>query len=161
MGDISSDKSMEDILSSIKRIIAEEGEGAAARAVRRPRPAPLPIADADDDEDGGSILELDDFADREEPRAERAAEAPREEPVPAFAERKAETILSDRAAEATRGSLEALSRLVVRPETPGSDTLEGLVADMLRPMLRDWLDANLPKIVERMVQREIERIANR
>ena len=54
--------------------------------------------------------------------------------------------------------LDTLSKLVVKPEAPGSDTLEGLVREMLRPMLRDWLDQNLPSLVESMVAREIERI---
>ena len=67
-------------------------------------------------------------------------------------------ILSDSAAQATRGALDALSRLMVKPE-PGSDgTLEGLVRDMLRPMLREWLDANLPALVETLVAREIAKI---
>ena len=49
--------------------------------------------------------------------------------------------------------------MLVKPE-PGSDgTLEGLVRDMLRPMLRDWLDANLPELVETMVAREIAKIS--
>ena len=51
--------------------------------------------------------------------------------------------------------------MVVTPDVPGSDTLEGLVREMLKPMLRDWLDANLPRIVESMVSREIERITGR
>jgi cell pole-organizing protein PopZ len=38
-------------------------------------------------------------------------------------------------------------------------TLEGLVREMLRPMLRSWLDDNLPSLVERLVHVEIERIA--
>jgi cell pole-organizing protein PopZ len=40
-------------------------------------------------------------------------------------------------------------------------TLEDLVKEMLRPMLREWLDANLPSMVERLVKREIERIGRR
>jgi cell pole-organizing protein PopZ len=36
-----------------------------------------------------------------------------------------------------------------------------LVEDLLRPMLKDWLDQNLPASVERIVQREIERIRQR
>jgi hypothetical protein len=40
-------------------------------------------------------------------------------------------------------------------------TLEDLVKELLRPMLREWLDANLPGTVERMVKREIERIVRR
>jgi cell pole-organizing protein PopZ len=40
-------------------------------------------------------------------------------------------------------------------------TLEDLVRDMLRPMLKSWLDANLPDLVERMVRAEIERLSRR
>ena len=38
-------------------------------------------------------------------------------------------------------------------------TLEDLVQDMLRPMLKAWLDDNLPSMVERLVRAEIERVA--
>ncbi|RYG86913.1 MAG: DUF2497 domain-containing protein, partial [Alphaproteobacteria bacterium] len=81
-------------------------------------------------------------------------------PTPPEAAR-AEPILSERAAEATRGPLEALSRMVVKPDIAGSDTLEGLVRELLKPMLRDWLDANLPQVVESMVAKEISRITGR
>ena len=70
----------------------------------------------------------------------------------------AAALLSEQTTQATRGALDALSRLMVKPE-PGSDgTLEGLVRDMLRPMLREWLDANLPALVETLVAREIAKI---
>ena len=69
--------------------------------------------------------------------------------------------MSDQAARATSRSLEALSRVIVAPQSPAGETLEDLVRDMLRPMLRDWLDANLPEMVEAMVAREIARIAGR
>ena len=79
-----------------------------------------------------------------------------------------EAILSDRVVEATRGPLEALSRMVEKPETPepapavqGSQTIDALVREMLKPMLSDWLDANLPQIVEAMVAKEISRITGR
>jgi cell pole-organizing protein PopZ len=70
----------------------------------------------------------------------------------------AEKIISDEAAEASRARLASLSRLVIKPEVAGSDTLEGLVREMLKPMLRDWLDTNLPDLVEAMVAKEIARI---
>ena len=38
-------------------------------------------------------------------------------------------------------------------------TLEDLVKEMLRPMLKTWLDDNLPPLVERLVRVEIERVA--
>ena len=78
--------------------------------------------------------------------------------TPAIPVAQPDPILSSRAAEASRGSLDALSRMVVKPEVQGSDTLEAMVREMLRPMLRDWLDANLPAMVETMVSREIARI---
>jgi cell pole-organizing protein PopZ len=169
MGDISAEPSMEEILSSIKRIIAEEGDGAmaAARARRqaRPAPAPLPEPEQYDDEE---ILELSDQvateAEAEAAPEPQAAPEPRfapAEPAPvatAPAAAPASSLLSPRTAEATRGPLDALSRMVIKPEVAGSDTLEGMVREMIRPMLREWLDANLPLMVESMVAREISRI---
>ncbi|MFC7399900.1 DUF2497 domain-containing protein [Chelatococcus sp. GCM10030263] len=43
--------------------------------------------------------------------------------------------------------------------TPNGRSLEDLVRDMLRPMLKSWLDDNLPSLVERLVRQEIERVA--
>ncbi|MDR6116412.1 cell pole-organizing protein PopZ [Sphingomonas sp. SORGH_AS789] len=188
MGDISAEPSMEEILSSIKRIIAEEGE-APTRQRRPARPVPSPAVE----EDSPEVLELSDpmpLRMKVEAAAARAAEstlraelAPRPAPEPAAAKPEPvapapvpapaapvaaqngieaddgeEAIVSPRAAEASRGSLEALSRMMVKPEPSSDGTLEGLVRDMLRPMLRDWLDANLPEMVEAMVAREIARI---
>lgn len=41
----------------------------------------------------------------------------------------------------------------------GNITIEAMVRDMLRPMLKDWLDENLPAVVERMVEKEISRVS--
>jgi cell pole-organizing protein PopZ len=41
----------------------------------------------------------------------------------------------------------------------GSMTVEGMIREMLRPLLKDWLDENLPALVERMVEKEIARIS--
>ena len=71
-----------------------------------------------------------------------------------------EPILSNRAAAASLGSLETLSKLLVKPEPESEGTLEGLVREMLRPMLREWLDAHLPEMVETMVAREIAKITS-
>ena len=45
--------------------------------------------------------------------------------------------------------------------SPGGRTIEDHVLEMLRPMLREWLDNHLPQLVERLVQREINRITQR
>jgi cell pole-organizing protein PopZ len=163
MGDISTEPSMEEILSSIKRIIAEEGDAAVATRTRRGSrtgAAPSPRADVDE------VLELSEpVLDEAEPATELPVIA-QEKPMPMGTPTppepaQAKPILSERAAEATRGPLEALSRMVVKPEVTGSDTLEGLVRELLKPMLSEWLDANLPQVVESMVAKEISRITGR
>ncbi|MES2989747.1 MAG: DUF2497 domain-containing protein [Pseudomonadota bacterium] len=161
MGDISTEPSMEEILSSIKRIIAEEGDAAVSTRTRRggrTGQAVTPRADVDE------VLELSDPV-AEEPFGE-LPELTQEKPMPMGTPTppepaQAKPILSERTAEATRGPLEALSRMVVKPEIAGSDSLEGLVRELLKPMLSEWLDANLPQIVESMVAKEISRITGR
>ncbi len=201
MGDMSKEPSMEEILSSIKRIIAEEGDeasrGISARTSRRVRPveevtqrldieehgfeeeAPSPYVQAEE------ILELTDPLDLEEVAAEPAPEQPAPPPVsspapeapvmakpapkpaapvaaPAAESAQADTMLSVESEVATRHSLSALSAMVVKPQAEGGDnTLEALVRELLRPMMKDWLDANLPDLVEAMVAKEIARITGR
>ncbi|MFA5988747.1 MAG: DUF2497 domain-containing protein [Sphingomonas sp.] len=183
MGDISNEPSMEDILSSIKRIIAEEGDDTPPppRAKRVSRVAPV-RGSAEPD-----VLELNEAIDRDGAhdaaarpvsavssvhaiKAPEAVATPLVEPRPVVhastqdeprtiaAMMGAEPIVSHRAAEMSRDALDALSRLVVKPEPKTADSLEGLVREMLRPMLREWLDAKLPTMVETLVAREIERI---
>jgi hypothetical protein len=137
---------MEDILASIKKIIAEDATKslspprAASPVADRvtPQPDPIPVAatTAADDDD---ILELTESA------------PPMDE----------SELVSSQAEAASRTALDALSRMVVKPEVHGADTLEGLVREMLKPMLKDWLDANLPAIVERVVAQEVARISGR
>src|SRR5690242_861354 len=134
MGDISSEPSMEEILSSIKRIIAEEGDAAVTTRSRRgPRgvPAAKPAAHDVDHSDEDEILELSEPVTDEKPAPVAAAPietdpVPVAAAAPGVASKAVDPILSDRAAQASRGQLEALSRMVVKPEVAGSDTLEGL-----------------------------------
>jgi cell pole-organizing protein PopZ len=155
MGDVSAEPSMEDILSSIKRIIAEEGDDRPIRprrngAVRAVAPAPA----ADDEHgEGEEVLELSDPMPPTRPRATTTAPSSPPQPVA-----EAAAIVSDQTAQATRGALDALSRMLVKPEPASDGTLEGLVREMLRPMLREWLDTNLPGMVESLVAREIAKI---
>jgi len=134
MGDIQPDPSMEEILASIKRVIADDNRAAttvAARPARRiARPAPEPT-----DED---VLELDD------PVSDNVG------------------LLSDDAATASRDRLATLSALRQRNDLPPeASALEAVVRDMLRPMLKEWLDQRLPEIVEDLVSREVARITGR
>ena len=55
-----------------------------------------------------------------------------------------------------------LDRRDLAVDTSRSDTtLEGIVREMLKPILREWLDRNLPYLVERLVKREIDLMVNR
>lgn len=161
---------MEEILSSIKRIIAEESD----TPPRRPQPAPAEEPD---------VLELThEFGEPETMATFEPAEQPAEgldeisaEEAPALAiapvappaanetaRSRADALLSNATADATREALASLSRMVVKPEGAATgNTLEGLVRDLLRPMLKDWLDANLPGIVQATVDREVARITGR
>jgi uncharacterized protein len=167
---------MEDILSSIKRIIAEDSEAALSgpRVKRSVGLSPLSRPEpADDIAEQEEVLELTNPVAVEpdpEPEPEpvvlakkpQAAPAPapkaKVEPMPAEPK---PTLVSPTTAEASRSSLAALSAMIVKPDTAGSDTLEGLVREMLKPMLAEWLDAKLPEIVERQVAQEIARISAR
>lgn len=159
MGDMTKEPSMEEILSSIKRIIAEEGEEAVLAAPRRARaepkaaprtptePAPEPVLD--------EILELtDEIAEEPMPAPKAAATTP-------AAPDAADSILSVESEVAARHSLSTLSSMLVAPAAGQDNTLEGLVRAMLKPMLKEWLDARLPVLVEEMVAKEIARITGR
>ena len=127
---------MEDILASIKRVIAEDGRP-AARPARgsRPAEAPRPAPSEDD------VLELQD-------------------PVG-----EGDGLVSDDAATASRQSLAALAGLREHsPEIVSADddnALGAAVREMLKPLLKEWLDRNLPDMVEELVTREIARITGK
>lgn len=159
MGDMTKEPSMEEILSSIKRIIAEEGEEAVQAApLRRSRgekaaaQAPVP-APADPDE----VLELTDEIAEEPMPAPKAAPKATAVAAPA-APASDDSILSVESEVAARHSLSALSSMLVAPAAGQDNTLDGLVRAMLKPMLKEWLDARLPALVEDMVAKEIARI---
>lgn len=151
MGDMTKEPSMEEILSSIKRIIAEEGEEAVQAAPRRARADSPKIAPARPAVE--EVLELTDEVAEDE-----AMPAPKAAPKTAAAD---ETILSVESEVAARHSLSTLSSMLVTPRDGGDNTLEGLVRAMLKPMLKEWLDARLPALVEEMVAKEIARITGR
>jgi uncharacterized protein len=87
------------------------------------------------------------------PRFESALESERHS---ASAQDAAERLLSDRATAAVTTAFGSLAHTVLMQN---ARTLDDLVGDMLRPMLKSWLDDNLPTIVERLVRAEIERVS--
>ena len=74
---------------------------------------------------------------------------------------RADDILTEVARSATISSMAKLAgnMPVTRHREYGNITLEDLVREMLHPMLKDWLSENLPPMVERMVQKELEKLA--
>jgi cell pole-organizing protein PopZ len=66
------------------------------------------------------------------------------------------SLLSQRSDAAVSGSFSALAHTIL---AQNARTLEDLIAEMLRPMLKEWLDHNLPPLVERLVREEIERVS--
>jgi len=128
---------MEEILASIKRVIAEDGRDSSRRAASTTAPRPRRIARPEPTPED-DVLELDD----------PVSEGP--------------GLLSEDAAAASRERLASLSALRQRSEAPAeSGALEAVVREMLRPILKEWLDAHLPEIVEELVTREIARITGR
>jgi len=69
-------------------------------------------------------------------------------------------LVSGKAAKASKAALAALDSVRIDPGA-GANTMDGLVREMLKPMLKEWLDANLPELVERVVAREVARIIGR
>ena len=133
-------------------------------------------------EDAGDIAFAEEMADEPEPELEpepepmppppppplraeppRAAVAPTRAyeppPMPAFSMPEATAEAVPLLSDATEGFVSsAFNDLAMTVLNRNARTLEDLVQDMLRPMLKAWLDQNLPGMVERMVRAEIERV---
>ena len=105
---------------------------------------------------------------RQEPNFSRPAAvatlAPDEAPTMAVARSATDQLMSQDRAKASSALLKELVRAVTRANElslGGDPTLEALVREALTPLLRNWLDANLPAMVERMVRAEIDRVVAR
>jgi cell pole-organizing protein PopZ len=85
----------------------------------------------------------------------RAAEEPRRQPAPSYG-MSDRGILSSSTSAAVDSAFNALAQTVL---VQNARTLEDLVREMLRPLLKSWLDDNLPGMVERIVKAEIERVS--
>ncbi len=174
MGDMSREPSMEEILSSIRRVIARDDP--SLKAGGRPL-SPMSQADlralddldTDQTDDGDEdILELTEAempivpsADQQDDSTAMPAKA-----SPVVVDTPAPELVSPLSAAASRSSLDVLAAVLASGKddgtaavTPGGDvSVNALVEAALRPMLRQWLDANLPGIVEALVAKEIARI---
>lgn len=106
--------------------------------------------------DGGSDIVFSDQPPEPAPEPPvRAAAEPRRQYAPPMAQDHS-GILSQTTAHAVDSAFNSLANTVLGQN---ARTLEDLVKEMLRPMLKSWLDDNLPGLVERIVRAEIERVS--
>jgi cell pole-organizing protein PopZ len=145
--------SVEEILESIKKVIARDNRAGAAeeRRERVERGVIRPVAVREDAVNDDEVLDL---------AAEDALIEEEDAPVADG------PLLTEDAASSMRDSLTALAMLAEPPAAPqivrsGETSLEGLTRELLRPALAEWLDTNLPPLVERMVASEIARIVGK
>jgi cell pole-organizing protein PopZ len=141
--------SVEEILESIKKVIARDNRADAAqqRQRREPEPAPRPAVERPRVHEVLELTELDPAMDEPARGGESSLVAPD-------------------AVASMRDSLAALAVLAEPGASPqivrsGETSLEGLTRELLRPMLAEWLDEHLPSMVEAMVAAEIARIAGK
>jgi uncharacterized protein len=139
---------VEEILDSIKKVIARDNRvGAAEERRQREVDGVVETSSSEYEEDEDQdVLDLAEDAELVED-----SDAP---------------LLNEDVQLSMRESLAALALLSEPGAQPqivrsGETSLEGLVRDLLRPALADWLDKNLPPLVERMVASEIARIVGK
>jgi cell pole-organizing protein PopZ len=127
---------MEEILASIKKVIAEDKDARTAEASAEP-------VEQDNEDEGDDVLELNEEL------------APKADLGP--------PLLKDAAAAASRSAFDQLSTVAASvPAAPlQANPLEEMIREMLRPILKQWLDDHLPRLVDEHVRREISRITGR
>ncbi len=138
-----------------------------------PVPAPTPLPHAQFHKPLADDLEFAEAAPKPrapEPRAQeqrpqdqrqpepRTPEPVNQNPLPqaAWSEEPQTPIMSNATMSAVESAFNSLANTVL---SNNARTLEDLVKEMLRPMLKSWLDDNLPTLVERIVRQEIERVS--
>jgi cell pole-organizing protein PopZ len=171
---------MEEILASIRRIISEEDQPAdgggdvlelqpsaseppaVAPAAKAPEPEPAFKLDQHvERHDAPAASSNDDLMiveDEEEPEPEPAPPPKAAAPAPQPARTAIHTGDTLTSAPVATQAAGALGRLMGSMLVSTGGTLDDVVRELLKPMLKDWLDANLPAIVESEVAKEIERI---
>jgi cell pole-organizing protein PopZ len=180
------DPSMDDILASIRKIISDDEARAQVGGLRSAnsgeRPPVIPPSPPSSPRDDvlllTEIVEEPKPMSNEQPMPLRAIDPvnPAEMPqpstdAPAMGAAKGEVLVGDGVAGVASSAFARLNQ-AVQDSVPapaaanpgpsvGGQTIEDLVKEMLRPMLKDWLDNNLPPMVERYVEREIARLTRR
>ncbi|MDP3906287.1 DUF2497 domain-containing protein [Novosphingobium sp.] len=144
--------SVEEILASIKNVIARDNrDGAALERRERTERGLARGGRAQAPDDADEVLELDAATAITDDADDDSDDSP---------------LLDAGVASSMRDSLAALAMLAEPGVAPqivrsGETSLEGLTRELLRPALAEWLDRNLPPLVERMVAAEIARIVGK
>lgn len=165
-----SEPSMDDILASIRKILNDDGTaGPDQHPLPEPPPEPLMLTEA------MLVAAAEPAPPAPEPEpappapvlvAEPAAPAP--PPTPSLAPEPPampnSELLAPAAVAATAASVSELLRAVSQERTAAvtrsGPSIEDVVREEIRPILKEWLDTHLPAIVERTVRQEIERVVN-
>ena len=159
--DPQAEPSMEEILASIRRIISEEEQAPQAEPV-------LDLTQTDEPAVAATPPSVEDdivFEAVEQAVAQEVIPVPEPAYAPPPRAQTAEAPISPEAAilstPTATATATALARLAgqLRIADTQNQTVEGVVRELLKPMLKDWLDRNLPAIVESRVEAELERIA--
>ena len=157
--------SMEEILASIRSIIADDREPVAARSGPKPdvTPSGPQIVYSKTESAPARAAEPPPPAEPptpkvvwSQPQPQAAAPASAPQPEPASAAEEAAPLLSDQADQAVSAAFDALSTSLA---LQSSELAENVAREILRPLLKTWLDENLPSMVERLVRAEIQRVA--
>ena len=141
------DPSMEDILSSIRRILTED----------EATPSPPPAAESTP---GDDVLLLDTAMMVPEPTPPPAPSAPAQ-PDPLGDTARVTPPTATVAAAALREVVRSLAANPSLPVRPSGPSIEDVVREELRPLLKAWLDRHLEPLLERLVKAEIERAVGR
>jgi cell pole-organizing protein PopZ len=174
--------SMEDILTSIRRILSEEGgeETEEPREDDAATPPLEPVSTPEFPSPPETVVEMTELEPEPgsqpepEPEPEREIvledmELPPTEPesdnVLVLTPQMRAPLVSATAATASADVLNQLAKAILdrRDLAIGNRdvTLEGMVREMMRPLLKEWLDRNLPYLIERLVKKEIDQMINR
>jgi uncharacterized protein len=177
----SPDPSMEDILASIRRILNEDETNAAAGSESSlPLPPAQPQREAPPQRDAPPLREAQPAREAKDDvllldqsmmvGSDQAQGATPRQPAPQPPQQPAtqgtaSVLVAPEAAASASAAVNALVQaLVAERTTPvhrSGPTIEDLVRDEMRPMLKAWLDQHLPPLVERLVRVEIERVVGR
>ncbi len=163
---------MEEILSSIRKIISDDDVAETSEDETFDE-----VMEADSDSDEDEILELTEILSEEEGEVDfnqdfellspddvddlvftEAIEEsdPVEDVAPSLG--ISESLISDQTGEQVNSSFNLLANTMLAQNGAGQ-TVESMVMSLMRPMLKSWLDDNLPIMVEKIIREEIERVA--